>query len=314
MKKKRKLTIRKIFLKNSIGVLIPLIIYFIIMFGILQLFPITYKIMCYNVETIGDIERCEEKGNTKLELSHGELTYTGYDYYENDKLVGAYYIGEINEDGVFFLVKTNNPIPTIESGVIRCKILSNSSSYDGLVGQIEKDYGSVNLENNFYKSILSEVDYPYIETALAFAVIYFPMASAVFLTVMCIIWLRIPESHPLSRQLLHFGTDKRGVIEELDSQMNYGLLLKTKHFIVTKEYLIVTTWYNTEIVKADFVKYISKHIIVKRNTKEKRKNRCVITLSNPEKMYFEHIFKDEREVDEMLDILEKQCTNMVRNE
>lgn len=270
--------------------------------------------MCYNVETIEDIERCEENGNAKIDLSHGELTYTGYDYYENNKLVGAYYVGEINEDGVFFLVKTDNPTPTIESGVMKCKILNNSSFYDGFINQIEKDYGNVNLKNNFYKSILSEVDYPHIETALAFAIIYFPMAGAVFLTIMCIIWLRIPELHPLSRQLLNFGTDKAGVIEEIDSQMNYGLLLKTKHFIVTKEYLIVTTLYGTEIVKTDFVRYISKHIIVKRNIKGRKKNRCVVTLSNPEKMYFEHVFKDEREVDEMLDILEKQCTNLVRNE
>ena len=91
----------------------------------------------------------------------------------------------------------------------------------------------------------------------------------------------------------------------LTSFLNNLYLLYSKHhynYYITDEYLVISNWRTTDFIRIDYIKYISKHVITKMHG---RKQVYRLTMSNPEKMFYEHDFKLESCADEIMEALVK---------
>ena len=150
-----------------------------------------------------------------------------------------------------------------------------------------------------YPRLISEIDYPYVYNIIVYVVIVLPMVVAVFIFCSSILFVFSPGKHPNGKQLLAFGTDKEAIIHEINSQIRHQLVMKTKHTLITKEYMIVKSLFVTDIIKIDYIQYISKHVN-RKNIFTGRKKIYKLTMSNPEKMFYEHNFVNQLEVDKIV--------------
>lgn len=276
-------------LKNTIAIFIPAVIVFIVLLGITTRYPILTQMACHDAESIEEVQNWQEQECSNVRISIPQMKYTGYDYYEDGKQTGAYYYSFFEEQCVFFLIKTKEPEPVLENQVVKGKVLDDSASLDAMKHEFAKELGlEYEAFNAFVNPLLiSEVDYPYLETALLLLAIIVPYIVTGLIILCSIFWILQPYRHPSVRQLSEFG-DRRLVYEEICSQMKNRLVQHNFHYYVTEEYLVISNLYTTDFIRIDYIRYISRHIIQK-----KKKQVYRLTMSNPEKMFYEKDFDSE---------------------
>jgi hypothetical protein len=114
-----------------------------------------------------------------------------------------------------------------------------------------------------------------------------------------VVWTIQPEKHPSTKSLGEFG-DRTLVYQEIKSQLQRNELVHKYHYYFTDEYLILNNWFTTDFIRVDFIRYISKHVIRRANGKYQIYR---LTMSNPEKMFYEKDFRLENCVDEIMEEL-----------
>lgn len=295
-------------LKNTIAVLIPAVIIFGIVLAVTIKYPILYRNTCHTVSSLEEIKEQYGQHCYNVQYTVSELKYTGYDYYESERRIGAYYYTFIGDRCLFVLVKTKEPEPVIESRHIRGRILHDSAHLEAMIDEFVTDTG---LEKEAFMSIvyplmLSEVDYPLLETMLMWLLIIVPYIVSVVTIFLCIAWIARPYKHPSTRVFSDFG-DRQLVYQEIKSQMKWENVIHKYNYYFTSEYLILSGWFKTDFVRIDFIRYISKHVISSANGKRQIYR---LTMSNPEKMFFEKDFNLEACADEIMEELIKRNPNI----
>lgn len=291
-------------LKNTIAILIPAIIIFGIVLTVTIKYPILYRNTCHTVSSLEEMQEWYVQHCYNVQYDVSQLKYTGYDYYENETRIGAYYYTFVGDRCLFVLVKTKNPEAVIESRHIRGKILHDSAHLEAMIDEFVADTG---LEKDAFLSIvypmmLSEVDYPFFETMLIWMLIIVPYIISIATIFLCIAWMIQPYKHPSTKVFSDFG-DRQLVYQEIKSQLKWENVIHRYHYYFTKEYLIISDWFTTDFIRIDFIRYISKHVISKVNGKRQIYR---LTMSNPEKMFFEKDFKLEECADEIMEELIKR--------
>ena len=288
--------------KNTVAMLIPAVIVFAIMACIILKYPILYHNTCHTVESLKDMKSWYEKRCYIVRYNDLELKYTGYDYYENDKRLGAYYYTFIDDECLFVLVKTRNPEPVLKNKSICGRMMSDSAHLGAMIEMFITDTG---LDKEAFSTIaypimISEIDYPLRKMLLIWAFIIAPFVISFSLIVMAFIWIIRPFTHPSTKKLAEIG-DRFLVYQELNSQLQREDVVHNYHYYFTENYLILNNLFTTDFVRIDFIRYISKHIIMRGKRQVYR-----ITMSNPEKMFFEKDFRLERCADEIMEELIKR--------
>lgn len=74
--------------------------------------------------------------------------------------------------------------------------------------------------------------------------------------------------------------------------------------------MIYTTLTDTIIIKIAKILYISKHILPKKKWANKLTPSYKLTLSNQNEMLYEFVFHDEKEIDEIMNVLITLCPNI----
>ena len=292
-----------ILFRNTIAMLVPALLVLILVLTIVMHYPIIYHMTTHQVEQLDEIMSRHQSNSNNIIMQVPVMKYTGYDYYENGKRTGAYYYAFLEDECVFFLIKTKDPKPVLDNEKIRGTILGDSASLEAMKNEFAKEleieYDAFN--EVVYPLMVSEVDYPYLEIFLMWLLLIIPYAVSVITILLTIYWTIWPGKHPSTRSLKEFG-DRQLVYEEIRSQLGKRLVKHHYNYYITDEYLVISNWRTTDFVRIDYIKYISKHVITSMHG---RKQVYRLTMSNPEKMFYEHDFKLENCADEIMETLVK---------
>lgn len=300
-KEKRIPKLSWLLLKNTIALLIPAVIIFGVVLTVTIKYPFLYRNTCHTVDSLEEIQEWYERHCYNVQYTVSQLKYTGYDYYENEKQIGAYYYTFVDDQCLFVLIKTKNPEVVIETKNVRGKILHDSAHLEAMIDAFVTDTG-LEKESFFsivYPIMLSEVDYPFLETLLVWLLIIVPYIVSIVTIFLSIMWMVRPYMHPSTKVFSDFG-DRQLVYQEINSQMKWENVIHRYHYYFTKEYLIISNWFSTDFVRIDFIRYISKHVVKTGNGKRQIYR---LTMSNPEKMFYEKDFKVEACADEIMEEL-----------
>lgn len=311
--KEQKNSLGWLYRKNIIVVMVPLIVYIVIMTYLWLTYPVLQRVNPESVTSLAEIDRLYDEHSYHIRLQFHKLEYTGYNYYKNDKLAGAYYYGFLEDKSVFVLCKTEKgEIPEqLENYAVRAKVLGKNTSLEYIVNQmiLESDFSYENIEPIVYDKLLSEVDFPFWYQLSVQVAVFVPYGIAILIVVCSLIWLRYPWKSPFGRQLGRIG-EAGYVYQEINNQCRNEVLFQTKNYMVTKEYLIISSWIRTDVIRIDYIQFLSRHIIKKKLLLFFTKTVYRLTMSNPEKLFYEHDFQDVVQADEIMEILIKLCPNI----
>lgn len=293
--------LNRILFRNSIAMLIPAVCVLLVVLTITIRYPIIYRMTSHHVESLDEIKGWYQNGCCNVIMDVPVLKYTGYDYYEDGKVTGAYYYTFQEGECVFCLIKTHKPEPILKNERVKGTILGESATLEAMKNEFAKemnlDYDALN--QLVYPLMLSEIDYPYLEVFLVWLLLIIPYGISVLMIGLIIYWTIRPDTHPSVRSLKEFG-DRRLVYEEIRSQLANRLLQHNYNYYITDEYLIIHNWQTTDFIRIDYIRYISKHVVSKQRGK---KQVYRLTMSNPEKMFYERNFHSEACVDEIMEAL-----------
>lgn len=287
-------------LKNTIVMLIPSVIVFGIIFTVLRQYPVVYQMTCHRVDTIAEMYEWYQKDCYNVRFQIPQMKYTGYDYYEDGKRTGAYYYTFVENECMFFLMKTKEPEPVLEEVVVQGRLLTDSISLVAMKNEFAKELGLDydSFEAFAYPLLLSEIDYPYLENFLIWLGLVLPFIVSIMVILLSVVWTIIPDQHPSIRKLSEFG-DRKLVYQEVKSQCKNRLVQHNANYYVTDEYLIISNPATIDFVRIDYIRYISGHVVAKRNGRQFYR----LTMSNPEKMFYERDFRSEACADEIMSVL-----------
>lgn len=298
----------RLLLKNTLAVALPAAAVFIVLIFMFIRYPIFENIEC---KEIGNIENVNERiallfdeGTTNVKYIAKNLYYTGFDYYVDNKLKGAYYYSLENEQLIFFLVKTENPRMNIEQVELKGKIIKDSMSTNHIMNQfaLENDIDYELLREFSSEYIISELDYPYSYIMLVYIFFALPIIICVLILIYAILVWTNPAMHVQSRQLAEYGSPA-AIIEELNLQLKNHLIFKKSNIYITEDYMIVNYFTKTDVIKLDYIKFLSKDIIEKQIIFRNKTKIYRLTMSNPEKMFYEVDFVSENLINDIVDYI-----------
>lgn len=299
LKKKRRKP-RKLFwllFRNTIFVWLAALIVLGLIIYFTWKYPILYRNASHVVQSLDELQDWYDEKCYNVTYHAFNLKYTGYDYYENEKLVGAYYYTFEGDRCLFVLLNTRNPHSLISSATVRGKLIKDSAHMEAVLDQFASDAG-IDKEAFFqvvYPLMISEIDYPWTQTVLIWILIILPAVLTVLVLVLGIDWTIQPYMHPNMKRLEKYGK-RKAVYYEINSQLNRDNVVHRDHYYFTDEYLIFDNIGYLEFVRMDKVRFISKHA-----TKDKKKRQKYrLTMSDEENTYFEHDFKSEECVDAIM--------------
>lgn len=300
-----------LFFLNTIAYFIPALLSLIIIFLITLNKPILSQNFCHDVNSIEEMQGSANYGRYNIRITTQQLVYTGYDYYENDRRVGAYYYTLLGDKNVFFLLKTKNPKPIVDHYSVKGKMISNSPTMEYMMNQYTDELGIEykTLTDLTFPYVISEVDYPYFYNIAMVLLVIVPYGMAGWVILCCATWIMNPSRHPNAKQLSAFG-DKKYVLQELNAQCKNQMVYHSKNCDITKEYLIIFSIFRTDIIRMDYIQYLSKHAIAKKRLIPQHRTIYRITMSNPEKMFYDHDFYSEEELDEVIKIIMQLYPNI----
>ena len=316
MKRKR---FEGLLFRNTVAVALPAMAVFLVLVFMFIRYPILDKVHSYRVKGVlklpDEFSLLYADGTVNVIADVKDLTYSGLDYYENGELKASYYYTYYDETIQFFLIKTETPRKHIDSISIKGKIVKDGMRTESILTQLALE-GKLPPElftGMASEYILSEPDYPHVYIWT----IYIVFAAPIVINLMIILYLLFswanPSIHSQARQLATYG-EIDAVIEDIDRELEEELVFKKNNIFVTKNYLVVSYFAKTDVVKLDMVKYISKNLAEKKS-RGRREVYC-LTLSDPDTLFYEVYFSSERLVDDVIDYIEsvKDITHDARTE
>ncbi len=292
-------------LKNTLAVAIPAIAVFVVLVFLFMNYPVVDQIKCSEIGNIENLdERLEDMSKqemTNVKYTAEKLTYTGFDYVVDKKIKGAYYYSIIDDRMHIFLIKTDEPKATYSNFEIKGKIITDAVSLghilNQLAGQNNLEYAS--LEKYCCSYMISEPDYPNAYIALVYVFFASPIIIAVLIIVYTAMLWANPVMHPQTKQLEAYG-EVNSIIEDINEQLNKRLLFNRKNIYITSDYMIVNYLTKTDVIKLDYIKYLSKNIVENKLYNFMKKDVYRLTMSNPEKLFYEVDFTDEGLIDDIV--------------
>ncbi len=237
-------------------------------------------------------------------MAFDKLQYMGYDYCMDGKRVGGYYCAWINDK--FMIVLIDDTETVIRDYTVQGQLKKDPATCSYILSQCAESAGisKEQLEKITYDYMISEIDYPktfYGIVKLAFYLALAMMALSLVEIVCCIF---CPWYHPRIRHLQGVF-DRKLVVRDINRQLHDAVVYESHNCYVTKKYLIISTLFRTDIVLLRNIEVISKHTERKGRTGH---NIYKLIISNAAGMIYEHNFKSESIVDDIIPLIQKKNT------
>lgn len=293
-------------LKNTLAILGPIMAVFAVLAVILMKYPVMEKLECENINDATDYNgRLEAMYQADAKLATYDaknLYYTGYDYYIEDELKGAYYYSTDNGYMCFYIIETTNPESYIHEHSVKGEIINDKISVPHIVSKLVSAAGIKEemVENYYTTYVISELDYPaaYITLMKLLSVSPWIVCGLILFYVLLIIVF--PAVHSQSEQLNIYGSPRR-IIKEINYELKNKLLYKRANVYITHNYMIVSYLLKTLVVKLDEVKYLSKNLVEKKVGLGMVNEVYRLTISNPGILFHEVDFVDEDFIDKVVE-------------
>lgn len=302
MKKKR---FETILLKNTLAITLPAIAVFLLLIFMFTRYPLFDQIRCNNIgniENVGQrIEELYDAGTTNVKYTAKNLYYTGFDYYVDGEIQGAYYYMMDRSYMMLFLIKTQNPKMTIDSITIKGAIVKDVVSTEHILNRLTAETGMnfAWMQEYCCEYLVSEPDYPYSYIVMVYVFFYSPIVICVLIFVYTLLVWANPLMHPQSRQLAVYG-EPGAIIEELDLQLRNRLRFKRNNIYITDDYMIVSYLTKTDVIRLDYILYLSKNLVEGAHHFRRHGDIYRLTMSNPDKLFCEVNFSSETLIDEVI--------------
>ena len=294
-----------ILIKNTLAMMAPIMVLLLVFVFFGVRYSLFHVAQCYeitNMEPVEDqIEKLYQDDKTSVKYNAVNLYYTGYDYLVENKVKGAYYYSFDGDNMVFVLVKTEHPKNSIDKRVVKGRIVKDEVVTEHIIAGLSKN-GDVPMQilEGFYGTyVISEPDYPYVYTGIAYIIV--AALSAVYVFVLAYIvqlWMR-PYKNPQAKKLRAYG-QRSAVIEQLNTELRDKLYFRYHGIYVTDNFLIAAYWFHTDVIRLDDVRYLSKNRVEEKGGREVYR----LTLSEPETdLFYEIDFKEEELIDACVDAI-----------
>ncbi len=298
----------KLLLKNTLAIALPAVAVFLILIFMFMHYPLFEQIKCHDINDSKDkevrINQLYEESTTNISVKAENLYYTGFDYYVDNQIKGAYYYSMDESKMMLYLVKTEKPEAFIEKLQLKGKIIKDTVSREHIIYQLatENNLDVDMVEKYFGTYIISQPDYPYSLIGLVYIFFATPIIICVLIIAYALlVWVN-PVIHSQSKQLSAYG-EPMAIIDELNIQLKSHLVYCKKNIYITADYMIVNYLTRTDVIKLDYIKYLSKNLIRKNTLLEKNKEIYRLTMSNPEKMFYEVDFVNEEFIDDVVNYI-----------
>ena len=291
-------------LKNTVMSLLGSAVIMAVLAGLMVQFHLLGNFTFHTIKQLSDIPGLYNSGISNVEMAFDKLQYMGYDYCMDGKRVGGYYCAWINDK--FMIVLIDDTETVIRDYTVQGQLKKDPATCSYILSQCAESAGisKEQLEKVTYDYMISEIDYPktfYGIVKLAFYLALAMMALSLVEIVCCIF---CPWYHPRIRHL-HGVFDRKLVVRDINRQLHDAVVYESHNCYVTKKYLIISTLFRTDIVLLRNIEVISKHT--------ERKGRAghniyKLIISNAAGMIYEHNFKSESIVDEIIPLIQKKNT------
>lgn len=308
---KQKNEIRQIYIYNVIASILPVALAFFLLLFIMLHYSVLDYVTCYKVKSIEEMNFLKENQLFNIQLTMEEIKYTGYDYYEDGKLKGAYYYGFLDDSCVFFLIETDEPEETLSDYTVKGKMLANNPSLETVLNQFALDTGlSYDTMAEFsYPLLVSEIDYPLVFNVSIRVLVVIPFLAVLVYIGFWINRLLYPEKSGEAKKLLAYG-DPVEVMNGLNEQIKSNLVFKTKGCYITEEYMISYNLWKIDVIRIQDIQFISKHIGNPVKGLPSDFIAYKITMSNKESMFYERKFFNQKTADEIMETIISLCPNL----
>lgn len=298
----------KLLLKNTLAIALPAVVVFLILIFMFMHYPLFEQMKCHDINESQDrearISQLYDEATTNISVTAKKLYYTGFDYYVDNQIKGAYYYTMDGSKIMLYLIKTEAPEEFIEKIELKGKVVKDSVSREHIIYQLatENDLDIEMVEKYFGEYIISQPDYPYSLIGLIYVFFATPIIICVLIIAYALlVWVN-PIIHSQSKQLTAYG-EPMAIIDELNIQLKSHLVYYKKNIYITADYMIVNYLTRTDVIKLDYIKYLSKNLIQKNTLLEKNKEIYRLTMSNPEKMFYEVDFVNEELIDDVVNYI-----------
>ena len=294
---------QRLLIKNTLAIAIPAIAVFVILTFMFARYPLLDQIHCHSISTMTDADitlglMYAEK-TTNVEYEAKNLRYTGFDYYVDGRLTGAYYYTRVADKYLMLLVKTDAPPEKIDEKLIKGRIKRDSLMAEHIITgfALERGMDPKLVEGMAGEYLISEPEYPYAYVIMIYAFFALPVVIAIGIFIYTLVVFVHPALNSQARQLREYGEPSE-VIHELNSEMRHRLVFKKNNIYVTEEYLIVSYLSKTDVIKLDCVQYVSKNELEERKAFGRKIFR--LTLSTPGQLFYEVDFTNETLIDDVI--------------
>lgn len=294
-----------IMMKNTLAMMLPIMVLLLVLIFVGVRYSLFNVVQCYEITDVEPVEdqiaRLYEKDMTSVRYDAVNLYYSGYNYLVENKIRGAYYYCFEDNHMVFVLVKTSHPQNSIDQRSVKGRIIKDEVVTEHIIAGLSQN-GQIPMHilDGFYDSyVISEPDYPYVYTGIAYIIV--AALSIVYVFVLAYVvrlWMH-PYKNPQARKLRAFGR-RSAVIEQLNEELCDKLYFRYHGIYVTDSFLVAAYWFHTDVIRLDDVRYLSKNRVEEKNGKEVYR----LTLSEPETdLFYEIDFKEEELIDACVDAI-----------
>ncbi len=296
---------QRLLLKNTFAVVGPAIAVFLVLSILIHRYPIMDRLKSENITGVADYNgRLQVMYESDLKLVSYDaknLYYSGYDYYIDGEVKGAYYYSTENGYMNFFIIETDKPEMFIEEYTIEGEIVKDNISVTHIVNKLISSAGiKEEMVDNYYSYyVISELDYPSAYITLVYLLCMSPVIICGLIILYVLMIIVNPATHSQCEQLKNYGK-VRAVIKEINYELKKKLLYKRENIYITHNYMIISHLLKTEVIKLDMVKYMSKNIVEKAISKNRSIEVYRLTISNPGIMFYEVDFMEEDFIDQVV--------------
>ncbi len=295
----------KMLIKNLLSIMLPCIMILIVLICAVFKIADLNNLECVDADSEKEAIKMFAKGSKNFKLDTEQLKYTGFDSTADGKTVGKYYYKII--DGRMYLYLIDDKLAEklsddeIISGSIKFSMVEDNATAAYITGEFAETLGISYGEAEGFCSpyIFSNTDYPMIQIVIIkslSALLIVLLITSIIITFTGIIHTDI---NPMASGLKKYGV-KKDVIEELNGQLLNHVVYEHENIFVTDDYLIISYISKTDVIKLDYIKYLSKHVEIKKRGLLKPVKIFRLTASDPDRLYYECDFLNEQIIDEVI--------------
>ncbi len=198
-----------------------------------------------------------------IRVTLDDLYFTGYTKQWLDQTVGYYYYTMLGDDCVIVLLSPKDceqGISTIDSIVIRGKILKNSVAMNKLLVNLSQDlsWTEAGISSTISPYMISQPDANNIPTTLLMIIVVYTGFYAICSILIYLLYILFPVLSPPVQRLHAYGRPA-AILAQAETELATLPQLATEDIFITEHYFIETSSFGVAIVPISEIRWIYKY-------------------------------------------------------